>query len=346
MKTCPATKTVFTTLGGALVVSLVIPCLGFAATPQITGDTGTAIPITPGLVIRNMDVDLSFALTAPEGRVTATVLGPDGIAAAGAQTCTTPSSARAVDYRGNGVYTVSVQSFAANDFSCATPLGPVATAQYTVTAGIGLGPSPFASALTREPNGFSTAEMPLPIALNPGALTTEVRYARNVTIGPDGAIVGDSKEAFPSSTSPNVGVRLDQPGEWVIVARAKGFTSATGVQFFSPWSAPVRIPAFAPFDFDSSDFTDSRGPSYGYRVKVREPSARGRVTVAIASGLRRGTFRPLGKVSISKKGFVQVNFRQRGAGKYRLRFRFPGSATVAPGEVTQAVQITSRVVFR
>jgi hypothetical protein len=346
MKTSPVKKTVLTTLGGALAASLAIPSLGYAATPQITGDAGTPVAVTPGLVIRNMKVDLSVALTAPEGLVTATVVGPDGIAAATAQTCTTPSSARAVDYRGNGVYTVSVQPYAANDFRCVTPLGPVVTAQYTVTAGVGLGPSPFTSALTREPNGFSTAELPLPIALNPGALTTEVRYARNVTIGPDGAIVGESKEGFVTSTSTDVGIRLDQPGEWVIVARAKGFTPTTGVAFFSPWSAPVRIPAFAPFDFESSNFTDSRGPSYGYRVKVREPSARGRVAVAIASGLKRGTFRPLGKFAISKKGFVQVNFRQRGAGKYRLRFRFAGSATIAAGEVTQAVQITSRVVFR
>jgi hypothetical protein len=347
MKNSPARKIVLSAVGGVCAASLGVPSLGFAATPLITGDAGTPIPVTPGLVVRNMDVDLSVGLTAPEGLVTATVVGPDGVAAATAQTCTTPSSARAVDYRGNGVYTVSIQSFAAGDFRCATSLGPVVTSQYTVTAGIGLGPSPFTSALTREPNGFSTGELPLPITLNPGALSTEVRYARNVTIGPDGAIVGPAKDGFVLSSSPTVGgLRLDQPGEWFIVARAKGFTSATGVQFFSPWSAPVRIPAFAPFDFETSTFTDSTGPTYGYRVKIREPSAKGRVAVAIASGSRKGTFRNLGKFTISSKGFVKTTFRQRGAGIYRLRFRFAGSSTVAPGEVTQRVRITRRIVFR
>jgi hypothetical protein len=344
MKTTPARRAVFLGLGGTMLAALVAPSLGLGATPRITGDDGASVVVTPGLTVRNMDVKLAIELAATERNVNVSVVGPDGVAAMTPVACLAPSS-RSVDYRGNGVYTVSVQAYGLSESSCATPLGPVVTAQYTVNAGVGLGPSPAANALTRQPNGFTTTEAPIPISLNPGALSTEVKYGRNVTVGADGSIAGDVTDGFALSSSPTVAMRLDKPGEWTMVARAKGFSGTAG-QFFTPWSAPVRIRAFAPFDFESSSFTDSIGPTYGYRVKVREPSATGRVSVAIASGLKKGTFRQIGKFPITKAGFVTATFRQRGAGKYRLRFRFKGSATVFPGEVTQAVKITRRIVFR
>ena len=44
--------------------------------------------------------------------------------------------------------------------------------------------------LTRKPNDFTSITHLIPIALNPGALTHEVRYAKGGVIGPDGAISG------------------------------------------------------------------------------------------------------------------------------------------------------------
>lgn len=236
-----------------------------------------------------------------------------------------------------------MQAFPSRDFGCDRPLGPPASYQYTVTGSVALA-APAGRVLIRRPNSFAIRQVAVPIALNPGATSTEVRCARGGVIGADGAISGPSDQGFVDSTNGVVPLRLDRPGRWVVVARAKGFAS-TG-DYFTPWSAPVTIRAVAPFDLDRVTFPDARGPHYQLRGEIEERTARGRVAVSIAPG-RRGPFRSLGSARIRSNGTFVTRFTQRRAraGSYRIRYRFRGSATTAGGAVTQRVTITRRVFF-
>lgn len=179
----------------------------------------------------------------------------------------------------------------------------------------------------------------MPITLNPGALTEEIRYADGGVLGADGAISGPSQQAFVDSVSGAVRLRLDAPGDYVMVARAQAFS-----QVFTPWSAPIRFHAVAPFDFQGSPtFPDSRGPRYKLRVQLRERSARGKVKIKLARG-NKGRFFSVGKAKINRKGVFKKKFTLRRTGRYRIRYIFKGSATTAPGTVTQKVTIRRRFI--
>ena len=119
--------------------------------------------------------------------------------------------------------------------------------QYTVNAGTAV-TAPALRLLTRLPNSFVTRTHQIPVALNPGAITYEVRYARGGVTGPDGAITGPSADSFLNRTTGLADFRFDKPGTWLIVARAK-----SGI-FFTPWSAPVSVRAIAPFDLERTSF--------------------------------------------------------------------------------------------
>ena len=140
-------------------------------------------------------------------------------------------------------------------------------------------------------------------------------------------------------------MRLDQgPGTYVVAARAKGFTGSTNPQAFSPWATPVAFRAFAPFDLKSFRWTDSRGPSYRFSATIMETSATGRVNIAIGRG-KKGKYHSLGTVKIRKHAFSK-RFRLNVTGTYRIRFKYKGSATIAPGAEIHAFRITRRVTFR
>jgi hypothetical protein len=193
--------------------------------------------------------------------------------------------------------------------------------------------------LTRQPNDFGAIAHQIPIALNPGALTHEIRLAKGGVLAPDGSISGASEQAYADSTTGAVTVRLDAPGSYLMVARAQGYTGAAG-QFYSPWSPPVRFRAKAPFDMGPLSFPDSRGPRYKIRGELREKSARGKVKIKLARGKRR-KFSSFGKAKV-RGGVFKKKLTLHRTGTYRIRFIYSGSRTTVRGTVTQKIRITRR----
>jgi hypothetical protein len=331
----------FVVAAGAL---LTIPASAQAVGLTILDDAGNAVPFAADGPVRQMSEKIGFAPANGE-LYTASVTGPDGAPAMTAINCFSIPTSRSTDFRGNGVYTVTVQAYGAKDFNCATPVGAPVVRRYTVVSSVALsGPAePF---LIRQPGSFVTQPVALPFAGNPGALTQEIRYAEDAALGPDGGLSVPGEEAFVDTATSTVPLRLTSPGRYVVVARAKGYTAfAAGGQFFSPWTAPVVLNAMAPFDFESSRVVDSRGPSYRIRMAVREKSATGRVAIAYARGSKGGRYRSLGSVKIGRKGVFTKRFTLTRTGTYRLRFRYEGNATVAGGSVVQKFRISRRFVF-
>jgi hypothetical protein len=210
--------------------------------------------------------------------------------------------------------------------------------QYAVSAGSAVTPPP-GKLLTRKPNSFVITTFPLGVTLNPGAISYEIRYARNGVVQPDGSLGGTPKSAFVDTTSGLANFSFDKPGRYVIVARA----GRDG--FFSGWSAPTVVNAIAPFDLASVKFPDHKGPSYKLKAQIREHSARGKVTIYLAKGKKKGRFHKLGKARISKKGRFTKRFTVRHTGSYRLRYIYRGNSTVAAGRVTEPIKITRHFFF-
>ena len=252
------------------------------------------------------------------------VTGPAGVALS--QTCRSIDfglGARQVDYQGNGLYSFTLTTYPDGDSGCTTPLATV-TAQFTITAGTGLTSRDGTTLLTRERNSSSTIGHTIDIAPNPGALGYEVRFAEDGVIDSTGAISGPSEDLFDFNERTQV--FISEPGRSVLVARAQGYSGAAG-QFFSPWSAPLRLKAIAPFDLEpgSPELTDARGPTYRLRAEIRERRARGRVGIELARG-RGGRYRSIGSARI-RRGRISARFRRQ-AGTYRVKLTFRGSAWV------------------
>ena len=284
-----------------------------------------------------MDARVAIARSAGEDiRFSATFVGPDGANAAAPVNCVRTTTPRLMEYRGNGAYTVRVTTYQEPDTSCElAPLDEPSTYRYTVNAGLGLAAPP-GPVLIRALDSSLIRSVRLPVVQNPGATRHEVRYAARGVIGPDGAIVGPSTlTSFIRAEA--IGLRLTRPGRWTVVGRAQRG------DFFSPWSAPVVVDAVAPFDLRSAGAPDASGPSYRIVVGVRERSATGsRVRLAYARGTKGGRFRSLGSATILSKAVFTKRFTIRRSGTYRLRFTYPGSATVAPGVVVRRVRVEGR----
>lgn len=310
-----------------------------AVTGSVTGDDGNPAALAPNgapAVIRNMDVHaLSHVDAADAASFNATVTDPAGVGATTASPCWdtrfSNDDTRFVDYHGNGTYKLTLTTY--SDNSCGTRKATTVYS-WTVNAGVAIG-APAGPVLTRQPNSFSTITQALPFNANPGELTYEVKYALGGVIAPDGSISGPSQDAFVNGTTGNVEFSSNVPGTYVMVARAKAFSG-----YFSPWSAPVTIHMVAPFDLSTLTFPDQRGPSYSLRGTVGDTSAAGsRVTISAAFGKHGKHFRTLGKARVSSKGTFSKRFRLKKLGYYRLRFSFPGSATVTKGAVYVVVKI-------
>jgi hypothetical protein len=327
----------------ALAVFAAAPATASAVpTATVTGDDGNPVPLGASAPsFRNMDVKIAVSVPASErANYTVQVFGPDNTAATILSPCLNAGDARSssVDYRGNGAYTAVFRVFGESNTSC-SGTATESRLQYVVNGGSGVTPPP-TRVLTRPANSFVTNNYDLGVALNPGALGYEVRYARNGAVGPDGAISGASTEAFVNTTSGLAGFRFAKPGRYVIVARARSGS------FFTPWSAPAVVNAVAPFDLDRVTFPDARGPGYKLRGKVRETAARGsRVTIYIAKRWKGGKFRRLGRAKVNRKGRFTKRFNQRGYGKFRLRYTYRGNKLVAAGRITQRVTIRRTVFF-
>ena len=328
----------------ALAAALVAPASASAApSVTVTNDAGqpAALSAAAPLGIRNMDVTVAIAIPASDsGNYRAQILAPDNSELVSLSSCLNPGDETSASpgYRGNGAYTVVFRAFAGSDTSCTGNFAD-RRVQYVVNGSSGVTPPP-TRVLTRRPNSFVTNTYNLGIALNPGAISYEIRYARNGAIGPDGGISGASTPAFVDTSSGLAPFRFDKPGRYVAVARAgRG-------GFFSPWSGAAVINAVAPFDLERVTFPDSRGPTYKLRGTVRERSARGsRVTIFIARKWKGGKYRRLGRAKVNSKGRFTKRFRQSGYGKHRLRYTFKGNKLVARGRVTQKVTIRKRFFF-
>ena len=322
----------------------IAPASASALAVTVTGDDGNPLALGAGLTIRNMNPTVGIGFTAGEDiQYAATITGPDGVNAAGSISCLGVGTSRIVDYRGNGAYTVTIQPYGASDRSCRTPVGSPSVYTFTINAGVTLGRLD-RRVLIRAANSFTPLPVELPFTPNPGALGYEVRYAKGGAVGPDGALTGASAEGTVNPTTGRAELRITSPGRYAVVARARGFTGATG-QFFTPWTAPVTVRAVAPFDLQSARFIDENGPVYRVSIKLREPTARGRVRLAWARGATGGRFRGLGTARLSSKGSFVKSLRISRTGVYRLRVGFRGSRTVASGRIVQQFRVSRQVGF-
>jgi hypothetical protein len=113
-----------------------------------------------------------------------------------------------------------------------------------------------------------------------------------------------------------------------------------GINYFTPWSAPVTLDVVAPFDLSTLIFSDAIGPRFTISGTVREAAAAGsRVTVALARGRTGGRYRTIARPRISSARSFRFSFTQRRYGTYRLRIRFAGNGSVAPGTATRLLQV-------
>ena len=296
-----------------------------AATPSITGDAGAPVPLTAGMTLRNMAPDVSFAFTAEEAYYSARVVGPAGPASIGTDCLRTSDPfIERVRYQGNGGYTVFYKTAADRDACTAAAEQSV---PFTINASTSLVAPSKQPLLTRTAGSVITLSYNVPINGNPGAEAYEVRYALNATIGPDGGIAGTSESALVDMTAGTAGVRFSKPGRYTLVARARTFRS----DVTTAWSPRMDVTVVAPFDLSSARLSDSRGPTYAVAGTVREPTARGRVTIAIGKGTKPRRFKRIGSAKIRKGGKFKLRFRQTRLGKYVIRFSYKGNATVARG---------------
>jgi hypothetical protein len=297
------------------------------------------VPIAGALNIRNMNPQLAINALATD-RWGASVTGPNGAIVGGDTGCLVGSlPTKFVDYVGNGVYTVHLTLYSASCGAASSQSLP-----FTVTASTALG-QPQGPVLTRKAGATVPNTVNLPIDLNPGALATDAFVERNVVANPDGSLPGTPEQVFPDPATRTVAVRLDKgPGTYVVAAHAKGYNGTLNQQTFGPWATPATIRAFAPFDLQKFTWTDQRGPSYGLTAVIRATGASGRVNVAIGRGTK-GKYRSYGSVKIRKHRFSK-RFRLTGTGKYRIRFRYKGNATVAGGFEVHDFEVMRRTFFR
>jgi hypothetical protein len=323
-----------TAAAAAIAAALTMPAIAGAASVTITGDDGNPVALNPAAppTLRQMKTEVGVTRTGNEQRYTVTTAGPAGPASTGYTCFSVPTTDR-MNYQGNGTYTVTVTTY--TDTACKVG-AKTTTYPVAITAGVALA-QPAGVLLTRQPNDLTPIEHQVPYTPNPGALTDEIRYASGGVMAPDGSISGPSQQAFVDPVSGAVKLRLTAPGDYVVVARAQAFSQA-----FTPWSAPIRFRAVAPFDFVSApSCVDCRGPRYKLRGTLREKSARGKVKIKLARGNKGGKYRSIGKARI-RKGVFKKKLTIKRPGVYRAKYVFKGSATTAPGTVTTKFRITRR----
>jgi hypothetical protein len=320
----------------ALVASAAAAAPATAATVSVTGDDGaTQVPIANGsaTALRNMKADVNVQPATGE-RYRLAVTGPGGQAAASLDCYSIPTGDR-LDYLGNGNYTGTLQVYTTSGCSGT----PKSTMTFTIAlnASVAINVASPSKVLMREPGGTSITH-PIPVAQNPGALSTQLHYARNAVLGPDGGIAGASERTYVDAATGQAKITFFQPGTYTLVAHAEAFTSG----FFSPWSAPVTLRVFAPFEFSGGvSFPDSRGPVYKLRATLRDKGGKGKVKILMARGWKGGKFRSIGKAKIRGR-VIKKTFTQHQTGKYRIRYVYKGSKLIAPGTITQKITIRRR----
>jgi hypothetical protein len=305
------------------------PASAQALTVSLKDDNGVDKALD-GLTIRNMAPQLTIAPAPADLSYSAAVTGPNGQTAM-TTGCTTSGAPWPVRYQGNGAYTFSVSIYPAGGCGGQPTMG---TLTFAIAAGVALSSDPNLPLLTREPQEFANVEHRLPLTANPGASAYDVRYSTNPAVKADGGLVGPVRKAFVDAATQTVPIRFTKPGRYTVVARARATTGAV-----TPWTTPLSLRVYAPFDFASSGFPDASGPSYRLSVRLRERTASGSVRISVA---RRWTgtarYRSLGSVRL-RKGTFTKRFTLSQSGTYRIRYRFEGSATTAPGTIVEKVRI-------
>ena len=212
------------------------------------------------------------------------------------------------------------------------------TYQWATSSAVALS-APAGPQLIRDPNTAITKTQLLGFSGPPGAISYEIKYAKDATVAADGSLsalaVQDAYLDRATGQVQIIGAR--DPGTYTAVARAKIGDFAT------PWSAPVQLQLQQPFDILTGSFTDRRGPSYQLRTTMRDAVLRGsRVTVSLAKGKNGKRFRTLGKPKVNSKGQFKVRFTVRKLGWYRVRYSFKGNAQRRPRDVVRAGSLPPR----
>ena len=271
--------------------ALAVPASANAATLSITGDDGVPQALS-GQTIRNMSPQLAVGINGTTERsYTVQVIGPNGLSAASA---TVPQLADAAHGQLPGQRRLHGLRRDLHDAAAAPTRRRPGSLTFAIGAGVAIASDPNTPLLTRQPGEFATIEHRLPVTGNPGADTYDVLYSGNPALAPDGGLVGPSQNAYVDAATATVPIRFSEPGSYSVVARARVYGGAA-----TPWTAPLALRVYAPFDFSTSSFPDSRGPSYRLRVRLREEDTRGRVRISVAkrwSG--NAKYRTLGTVRI------------------------------------------------
>ena len=328
------------TVASVVAVGVGAPGAASAATIQIVDDNGGPLALTAPVAVRNMSQLVTVISAAPTQALRIVVTGPNGAQLATVE-CGDPTQALPVAYVGNGTYTVEVATFTRS--TCNTQAGPTQFAVYGIEASVPFGQQR-GMIMTRSPGSLTTTPHAIPIGINPGALSTEVYYARNGALLADGSLAPTParRQLAVATATETVPTRFDKPGRWVIVARALGFGGVLGT-YYSPWTK-LEVDVHAPFDLKRIALTDSRGPSYRISAQVREFSAWGTVEMSVARGDKGGRYRSLGPVKIVDHR-ISKRFTLSRPGRYRLKFVYKGTRLIAGGFQIKRIEVSRKILI-
>jgi hypothetical protein len=330
----------------SVLAALGVASAASAATVTALDDAGNPVSLaTPGVTVRNMDQKIGIAFPNTTGQFSTHIAGPDGTAVADDINCNiNGDTSRYVTFRGNGAYTITVANFAdyRTDRTCARPVS-TETYSFTIASSVGITapPGPF---LIRAINSVHTNTLSLPVQQNPGASTYDVQYGLGSPVNPDGSLGGSPQPGYVNRTTGTIDLSFSIPGTYTVVYRARNG------DYSSPWSAPVNVVAIVPFEVLGITWPDSRGPSYLLRGTITDKNIRGRVSLALARKGKHnkyGSYKSLGKTSISSRSTFSKRFKERRTGTYRLRIHYAGSA-IAPARTVYYtnIRITRRLFYK
>ncbi len=317
------------------LIALLLPERAHALAVTVSGDDGRPLAVAPGAppTIRNLRPEVVVSGDAGSGRFAVGFLDPGGRAVAPGVACQDPAiPVRAVlPYRGNGGYRVSVTVFGPGDIACAAPPASLTAFDYAIAGRVGLGP--LERFVRRDVGSRVRKRLALPVSVDPGSQTREVRFAADARLRRDGSIRGRSLRAPYRDGSASM--LCPAPGIYTVVAR----DAADGIA--TPWSDPLRIRVVTPFDLFALRYTDTAGPVF--RAFARAPAG---ATGVVRASLARdsGGFVPLGRARIDAESAFGVRFRADTAGRYRLRFTYAGNRLVARGVYVRRFRVQTVIV--
>jgi hypothetical protein len=324
-------------LAAVAVLVLVPASTALAATATITGDAGEAVPLTgAGPTIRNIAPALTFAFAPEDARYSFSVTGPAGDAAAAPLSCNTPEFAtpQEVQYRGNGVYTVSLfVSTNPDDATCAAAVEQRFT--FTINATTLVLPPPGVLMTGKTPTSSLTHHL-FGLRVVPGNDHYDLQYATDAKLNADGSIAGEHGADVPDMDTGKTTMTFGKPGRYTFVARAQSNRGIT--PGYTPWSAPVFVTVMAPFGVDTV-LSNAHIRTVKITGKATESTATGTVTASIAKGKSGGSFRKITTLKLGSSARFTLKLKVRSPGTYRIKYAYKGNATVVAGSATEVVKL-------